>query len=303
MFLHPEPIRLWALISITYLWLHRELLHGFDGLPSSLAMIGTAGLVLSAFTFKLAFTNEDAPELVAGFARSLVDLTAGASSLARRAQAVFLGLGLAAACVVYFLITKNRISKRASAVETLHHLYTLLALTQSRATNVPLFLLFDVLFRFLAAQSLSLPELTITSLLLQYASFFALGGTNAISSVDLSSAYNGVREFNVVAVGILTFVGNWAAPIYWVTATNVLLVRKSRAGRERDVWRRHVMLLTVFAAASAAFVMAACTALRTHLFIWTVFSPKYLYCVAWDLGQHLLVNIGLGGLLFWLGTW
>lgn len=300
MFLHPEPVRLWVLISLTYLWMHRQLMQAFDGLPTSLSISGSSGLVLLAFAFKLAFTNEDAPELVAGFARALLNLSQGAS-LVMRAQAVFVGLALAAACVVYFIVTNNRISKRMTAVETLHHLYTLLAMTQSRATNVPLFLLFDVLFKFLSAQSLSLTELTTTSLLLQYMSFFALGGTNAISSVDLSSAYNGVRNFDVVTVGILTFVSNWAAPIYWVTATNVLLLRKRKNG-ERGVYVRHVTLLTVFAAASVASVMAACAALRTHLFIWTVFSPKYLYCVAWSLGQHLLVNVGVGGVLYWLGT-
>lgn len=299
-FLHTEPVRLWALICITYLWMHRQLMQAFDGLPTSLSVSGSSGLVLSAFSFKLAFTNEDAPELVAGFARALVDLTIG-GSLVMRAQAVFVGLALAAACVMYFIATKNRVSKRMTAAETLHHLYTLLAITQSRATNVPLFLLFDILFKFLSAQSITLTELTTTSLLLQYMSFFALGGTNAISSVDLSNAYNGVRNFDVVTVGILTFVSNWAAPIYWVTATNVLLLRKRRNG-DRDVYLRHVTLLTVFAAASVAFVMAACAALRTHLFIWTVFSPKYLYCVAWSLGQHLLVNVGIGGLLYWLGT-
>ena len=60
--------------------------------------------------------------------------------------------------------------------------------------------------------------------------------------------------------------------------------------------------LTLFAAASVAFIMAACTALRTHLFIWTVFSPKYLYAMAWSIGGHLLINVGFGGLLFWLGA-
>lgn len=299
-FLHPAPILLWALVGITYLWIHRELLWGFDGLPTSLGTVGSTGLVLAAFTFKLAFTNEDAPELVAGFARALVDLTYG-GSLVVRAQAVFVGLALAAACVVYLIVSGHRVSKRVTAVETLHHLCTLLAMTQSRATNVPLFFLFDVLFKFLAAQDLAPAELATTSLLLQYAAFFALGGTNAISSVDLSSAYNGVRDFDVATVGLLTFVGNWAGSIYWVTATNVLLLRKRKAG-QRAVYRRHVTLLTVFATASVASVMAACTALRTHLFIWTVFSPKYLYCVAWSLGQHLVVNVGLGGLLYWLGT-
>lgn len=299
-FLHPEPIRLWALIGITYLWIHRELLQAFDGLPASLDIAGSTGLVLAAFTFKLAFTNEDAPELVAGFARALIDLTYG-GSLVVRAQAIFVGLTLATACVIYFIVTGNRVSKRVIAVESLHHLYTLLGMTQSRATNVPLFLLFDVLFKFLSAQELTLTELSTTSLLLQYSSFFAFGGTNAISSVDLSSAYNGIRNFDVFTVGALTFISNWAGPIYWVTATNVLLMRKRKVG-EKNVYKRHVTLMTVFTTASVAFVMAACTALRTHLFIWTVFSPKYLYCVAWSLGQHLLVNIGLGGLLYYLGT-
>jgi ethanolaminephosphotransferase len=58
----------------------------------------------------------------------------------------------------------------------------------------------------------------------------------------------------------------------------------------------------VFVLAALVGVMAACTVLRTHLFIWTVFSPKYLYSMAWSLGQHLVVNVGFGSLLFWLGT-
>jgi len=123
-----------------------------------------------------------------------------------------------------------------------------------------------------------------------------------MSSVDLSNAYNGVSTFNAAAVGILTFVSNWAAPIWWTFATTTLLVRKRKAGREENVWMRHVAFLTVFTTFSAAAVMAACTALRTHLFIWTVFSPKYLYCIAWTLGQHLVVNVGVGCVLYWLGS-
>ncbi len=173
-------------------------------------------------------------------------------------------------------------------------------MTQSRATNIPLFLLFDIQRQFLLSQELTVAELTTISLLLQFTSFFAFGGTNAISSVDLSSAYNGVADFNVGAVGILTFISNWAGPIYWVSAINLLLLRK-RKWEQQNVFKSHVAVLTVFATFSVAAVMAACTMLRTHLFIWTVFSPKYLYAIAWGLGQHLLVNIGVGGLLFWLG--
>lgn len=172
-------------------------------------------------------------------------------------------------------------------------------MTQSRATNIPLFLLADILFHALQAIDLSVPEITTATILLQHATFFAFGGSNAISSVDLSSAYNGVSGFNVVAVGLLTLVSNWAGPIFWVSATNLLLLRRHQDGHGR-VFRQHLALLTCFFAVSIAFVMAACTLLRTHLFIWTVFSPKYLYSMAWSLGQHLLMNIGFGGMLFWL---
>lgn len=186
--------------------------------------------------------------------------------------------------------------------EMLHHLYTLIALTQSRATNIPLFLLYALQVLFLSAADVSVPDLTISSILLQHASYFALGGTNAISSVDLSSAYNGVSDFNFLAVGVLTFMSNWAAPIYFTSATTLLLLRAQRKDdAEAPVFGRHVAMLTTFVAWSILFVMVACTVLRTHLFVWTVFSPKYLYCMAWSIGQHLAVNVGVGGLQYWLG--
>lgn len=65
-----------------------------------------------------------------------------------------------------------------------------------------------------------------------------------------------------------------------------------------EAWMEHVSLLTLFVASSLLAVMVACTALRTHLFIWTVFSPKYLYAMAWSIGWHWGVSLGLGGLLY-----
>ena len=183
-----------------------------------------------------------------------------------------------------------------------HDLFTLFLMTQSRATNIPLFLLFELQFHVLDWLELPTAELTLTSLLFQYASFFAFGGSNAISSVDLSNAYNGVAGYNVVAVGILTFCGNWAGSLWWTSATALLLSKHRRQGQWKP-WVCHSATLTTFVSSSVLFVMLACTALRTHLFIWTVFSPKYLYSMAWSMGQHICINIGLSSLLFWIGTW
>lgn len=133
---------------------------------------------------------------------------------------------------------------------------------------------------------------------MQFSSFFALGGTNAISSIDLSNAYNGVSGYSVLAVGLFTFISNWAGPIYWSVATCRLLVASCISSNRaiRSAAQQHFIMLTAFTVYSSMFVMVACYVLREHLFIWTVFSPKYLYTLAWVLGMHLGVN-GMGALL------
>lgn len=167
-----------------------------------------------------------------------------------------------------------------------HEALTVFLITQSRATNIPLFLLFRVQFCILASMGMTGIEVTITSLLSQYMTFFAFGGSNAISSVDLSSAYNGIGSYSVIQVGILTFVGNWAGPIWWASATRLLRSSRTLADKQS-----HVTLLTFHAITALLFVMAACTALRTHLFIWTVFSPKFLYSMAWAALNHIAINV------------
>jgi len=154
-----------------------------------------------------------------------------------------------------------------------------------------------------------------------------MGNTNSISSIDLSNAYNGVSDYNAVPVGFLLFVGNWAGPIYWSFTGLLLILERSkrdakfksmfmrgadgksvsrkRLKEEADrvavkAWMEHVGLLTLFMAASTFGVMLACTVLRTHLFVWTVFSPKFLYAVAWLGGWHLGCNVVLGGVLAWM---
>jgi ethanolaminephosphotransferase len=176
----------------------------------------------------------------------------------------------------------------------LHESLTLCLMTQSRTTNIPLFIIFRAQKSILATMSLNGVETSITSILSQYMAFFCFGGSNSISSVDLSAAYNGVGSYNVFLVGVLTFLGNWAGPIWWVSATNLLLSDLNSEGKEC-----HVALSTFHSAVSLFSVMAACTVLRTHLFIWTVFSPKFLYSIAWVTANHFFVNILTQG-LSWL---
>ncbi|KAI0005693.1 alkaline phosphatase-like protein [Xylariaceae sp. FL0662B] len=298
-FLAPNPSFLWYTVLATYAMVSWQLFHSLGNIPTAISGSVVAGLATSAVSFKLAFTNEDAPELVVGFVETLVNALDG-PTLVNRARAVFLGLGITALYPLHCLATPRTEHSKVEAMRMLHYLYTLFALTQSRATNAPLFLLFQGVYLFLSGLNLRPVEITMSSLLLQFSSFFAMGGSNAISGVDLSNAYNGVSGFSIIAVGVLTFLSNWAGPVWWTSASNLLLLQSKQQATEGGgyEYQQHAAALTVFVNVSLGFVMAACTVLRTHLFIWTVFSPKYLYSMAWSLGQHLIVNIGLGGLLY-----
>ncbi|KAI0166581.1 alkaline-phosphatase-like protein [Xylariaceae sp. FL1272] len=310
-YLVPHPTLMWILVWSTYLLSSRELLRSLGGIPTILSGSVVAGVVTSAVSFKLSFAKQDAPELVVGVARFFANLFDG-PSLVVQARTVFMGIGLTALYPAFILIVSSAKASKESALRGFHHLYTLIALTQSRTTNAPLFLIFYGIEYYLYKLDLKPIEVTTSALLLQYASFFAMGGSNAFTGIDLSSAYNGVSDFNVFLVGILTFVSNWAGPIWWMSASNLLLLRTrsydlggTEAGGNSarpNAFLQHASLLTVFVAVTLGFVMVACTTLRTHLFIWTVFSPKYLYSMAWSLGQHLVVNMGLGGLLYSLGN-
>lgn len=287
-----------------------------------------------------------------------------------------------------------------SLAERLHVLLTLFLITQTRLNNIPLFAIFGIQSQFLGylsspqtTSSLESPAstggsstyssasiITVTTLILSYASYFFFGGSNAISSIDLSNAYNGISGYDVTLVGLLLFLSNWAGPVWWSCKGAIMLgqlaqstplkqgwaiygvdrviaaaneprtsepkveenasmgqvkgrewVQRERAflreqtassppkpdpsvqqsaskltaqatvtptQKNEEVWQAHFSLLTLFIAATTMAVMVACTALRTHLFIWTVFSPKYLYAAAWGVGWHWGLSGLLGGLFY-----
>ena len=309
-YLRSYNLVLWTLVVGTYISvLYRLGNYGFPRLHRHISLAFAFTISSAALGFKIAFTKADAPELLNGVweipIKALFDIP-----LVVQARVVFLGI----ACTLLLAIicqprgmrkSTSSHSKHASTLLTvdiglrpLNDLLMLFLATQSRVSNIPLLLLYCLQIQILESLALWPDEITFTQLLFQFSSFFAFGGSNAISSIDLSSAYNGVKDYNAVAVGILTFVGNWAGPISGACELNTVMAE--RFSEKSKVLLRHHCLLTLFTSSSLAFVMLACTTLRTHLFIWTVFSPKYLYSMAWILGQHICVNLILGGLIFWI---
>lgn len=84
-----------------------RLLARLKNLPSLASTSITSVLLMSAYSFKLDFTSEDAPELVVGFAKSLNDLLVG-QSLLWRARTAFILLSLLFGYGIYRSFTGGR---------------------------------------------------------------------------------------------------------------------------------------------------------------------------------------------------
>ncbi|KAK9728374.1 major facilitator superfamily transporter protein, variant 2 [Basidiobolus ranarum] len=180
--------------------------------------------------------------------------------------------------------------------------WSLLFILLSRSHNAPLFLLFYIqlsIYRFWRShysRHIGLENLWtdgVVLLALGRMAFFALGNSNSLASVDLSNSYIGLDNYNMALVGILTFLSTCAGPLWWSLATVLITLDGTRfridIGKSNECNRtiKHSSILVIlfthctFQLVSSLALSLAVTILRTHLFIWTVFSPRYLYEVMW----------------------
>ncbi|KAL7271684.1 major facilitator superfamily transporter protein [Rhizina undulata] len=289
---------LWCMIIATYGELFQRLgKRAFQRAGHVVAFVFSFTTIMAAFAFKVSFAAQDAVELIPEWIMPLAEALNGIS-LVTHARIVFMAIFVGVIYTAFFELGSRASYHDLNAAFVFNDFFNLFLITQARVVNVPLFLFFQLIADFFGSMgSASSSEITISTLILQHFSFFAFAGTNAISSVDLSNAYNGVSGYNLTIVGILTFVSNWIGPIYWSTMGVVLLARKQF--QDKFAYKRHVVMLSTFNVVAAFVVMVACTTLRNHLFIWTVFSPKFLYSMVWGIPYHIVVNLGIGGFMHW----
>ncbi|KAI4087494.1 MAG: hypothetical protein LQ344_006743 [Seirophora lacunosa] len=243
-FLQHHTCMLWTIVCILYVAVAAKML------PKYQTLIGRPATLLSAvllctlgLAFKVAYSIADSPELLKGLPiapgiLSPVELTTHARAVFTGIVTYSIGFSFSrqetsshTRANKYILAKDKALPKRrhetlTAHLEFLHGVLTFFLMTQSRVTNIPMFALFELQMRTLASMNLSPSEISLTAIILQYASFFAFGGSNAISSIDLSNSYNGVSGYNAAMVGFLTFCSNWAGPIWWTFASMILLVRR-----------------------------------------------------------------------------
>jgi ethanolamine phosphate transferase 2 subunit G len=247
-------------------------------------------LVLICFVFKISMASEAGETLPIWLQHLPYAFYSWAPTLVAKARLSFLVNAIA---IIWYSISWITDRSRRSWTVGLFGFINLFLLGQTRYANIPLFLLFEAQRWLLEISPCDEKWLLITCLCMQHVSFFALGNSNSLSSIDLSNAYNGISSYSVPLVGLLTFISNWAGPIWWIFAG--LRFSEKRWYVEWMEWS------SWFHGMGMLFLVGACVVLRTHLFIWTVFSPKFLFQAAWMVLAHIVVEGVIGGIVLSVG--
>ncbi|KRZ57900.1 GPI ethanolamine phosphate transferase 2 [Trichinella nativa] len=100
-------------------------------------------------------------------------------------------------------------------------------------------------------------------------SFFALGNMNTLSTLNVSAAFTGVKNYFPIINGTLLLVHTFLGPAtMWSWFYRALNKSQRMYALPIIVWLHVVPLL---------FYLTVVTYLRHHLFIWSVFAPKLFY--------------------------
>lgn len=319
---------------ITHLWISTKIVqHTLTGIVTGVTAVSlVTPLVSTAFVFKIRRESEHANDITSS---SGIDQIA----LFR----TFLGSTLLAATIICIAIARqsSRSVPRASLTARnlpyrLHHLLTLVLMAQSRVSNLPLFVCLGHQRSCLQAllqlatnspqntidqnsshsressydTNASAVHVAITILTFSHSSFFSLGGSNSISSIDLSNVFNGITTYNILTVGVLLFSANWTGPIWWSSAACGLVPESAlhpieslhgvdnknqsdssslipngidehpqHAHRQEQPWLSYLSTMSTLMATITLIVMFLCTLQREHHTVWILWGSKYLYSV------------------------
>lgn len=212
--------------------------------------------------------------------------------------------------------TNDEESKTGVILQILLYSLTPILVLLSGTDNAVLFFIFHLQFQLLLRwqnyleDNGPIPVWLISMIIacLSHASFFLTGHTNSIASADLSNAYVGVQEYDTILIGLLTFCSNWSGSIWWAVAGWALIAdHRKREKRwtcsqklSHHDWLDHLVVQSALFSLVLTMLSISVTVLREHLFIWTVFSPKYLYQIAWICLYHWLFQVVIGSLVTYL---
>lgn len=266
----------------------------FQGLISMLVILLGCSKMLSYLTscFDMASENLDFPSWVPQFI-DILDLWTGLEDYNKINNMLFGIIQKVWLFLTILTLLKPTVNKyilksddNPPFFDTLLSTISFILISQTSYSNVPLFgLMYIILhcFESIAPSTVNSNAINLFIIIMQNSSFFLFGSTNSISTVDLTNSFNGLSSYNMIASGLLTYVCNWAGPLFWTIASLKLTIGNPKYQNE-DKWTlllNKLIFNLVFYSVSGLVLMVCCFHLRFHLFIWTVFSPKILYFLSW----------------------
>ncbi|XP_076143663.1 GPI ethanolamine phosphate transferase 2, catalytic subunit [Alosa pseudoharengus] len=106
--------------------------------------------------------------------------------------------------------------------------------------------------------------------------FYFQGNSNNIATVDISVGFVGLESYVEAPAIFLTALSTYAGPLLWACHL-VCYLSSERDSRSSAVLGHGCYCFALLRSVPAVFYVLLVTALRYHLFIWSVFSPKLLY--------------------------
>uniref|UniRef100_A0AAR2M1K7 GPI ethanolamine phosphate transferase 2 C-terminal domain-containing protein n=1 Tax=Pygocentrus nattereri TaxID=42514 RepID=A0AAR2M1K7_PYGNA len=105
--------------------------------------------------------------------------------------------------------------------------------------------------------------------------FYFQGNSNNIATVDISVGFVGLESYVEAPAVFLTAFSTYAGPLLW--ACHLVCYLSSERDRAALSLGHGSYCFALLRSVPAVFYVVLVTALRYHLFIWSVFSPKLLY--------------------------
>ncbi|KAK4707753.1 hypothetical protein R3W88_028678 [Solanum pinnatisectum] len=123
------------------------------------------------------------------------------------------------------------------------------------------------------------------------AGHFGLGNTNTLATIDVAGAFIGVLNHSTILSGVLMFIITYASPMLYLLSmvmynsvkdTSSFII--SEKGNIGSLLKRTLGFPCLVPLGMNSILLIAYTIvlllMRNHLFVWSVFSPKFLYVCA-----------------------
>ncbi|KAF5206763.1 Gpi ethanolamine phosphate transferase [Thalictrum thalictroides] len=132
------------------------------------------------------------------------------------------------------------------------------------------------------------------------AGHFSLGNTNTLATIDVAGAFIGISSHSTLFSGILMFIITYASPLLCHLSLTMYISMKGTDYKlaSQDAHFGHILQMMIgipclVPLSLNSVILTTFTVIllimRNHLFVWSVFSPKYMYVCA----ATVCVYIGL----------